>query len=499
MAIKGSATIELTNADGSKEIIKHDNMITSAVNDICMSQRGEMASILKIVNNGDSYAQTLFGGILLFDETLNDNPDDYFLPSVKVTGYASQDAYAGLDIARGSFNASEGGVQADGSYKFVWDFATSQGNGTIKSLALCPNIMGQIGLSDTVVLSERQNFYVKNDVSAPFDTYGRMLPENGTTDGMPSFYFCIVAVIDDIAYAMEGSNINIESKYSSRHILNNGGILKLYKFKLGASSISLGDKAGRARYLGCVDVPLPSDFVSTLYTNCSIDSFFDYDTGTLVIFPCQKKANIEKNGTMKYIEINLKDNMAISTYTFTNNTAGTIIEKHGSSLVTGDGEEISLFVCKDYIVNLSLVGSEYKMYATKRSDNTQVVEVKYSSGNSFIAEGSHMYFRPLFVNNNILVFRYSYSPAHSDYRYYVLDMETGVIKDTNILNLSINNMLAIGKKVVYARCFSYLQYRLMINPFVLTTKNNLNTPVTKTASQTMKITYTLSEVAESGV
>ena len=31
MALHGSATIEITNADGSKQIVKHDNMITNAV------------------------------------------------------------------------------------------------------------------------------------------------------------------------------------------------------------------------------------------------------------------------------------------------------------------------------------------------------------------------------------------------------------------------------------------------------------------------------------
>ena len=116
MGIKGSATIELTNSDGSKEIYKHDNMITNAVNDLCMSQRGEMATIFKIVDNGDSYAQALFGGLLLFDDTLDTDANNYFLPTVKCTGYASQAAYAGLDPCRGSFNASEGGVQADGCY-----------------------------------------------------------------------------------------------------------------------------------------------------------------------------------------------------------------------------------------------------------------------------------------------------------------------------------------------------------------------------------------------
>ena len=199
MALKGTATIELTNADGSKEVIKHDNMITNAVNDLCMSQRGEMATMLKIVDNGDSYAQALFGGLLLFDETLNSNPADYFLPTVKCTGYASQDAYAGLDTCRGSFNASEGGLQADGSYKFVWDFSTSQANGTIKSLALCPNMMGQIGLTNSQVKSEKKEFLMKRTSVAPFDSSGKMLASDVVIDGYPAKNMYIVGVIGDIA------------------------------------------------------------------------------------------------------------------------------------------------------------------------------------------------------------------------------------------------------------------------------------------------------------
>ena len=494
MALKGSATIELINADGSKEIIKHDNMITNAVNDICMSQRGEMASILKIVSNGDSYAQALFGGLLLFDETLNNDPDDYFIPTTKITGYASQDAYAGLDTARGSFNQSEGGVQEDGSYKFVWDFSTSQANGTIKSLALCPNMMGKIGASNFTIWDERKNFYITNDLTAPFDSYGRMLTDSGTTAGISNYNFNIVAVVGDIAYAIEQNNIYLESEYSSRHVLNNGGVLRLYKFKLGATSISLADKVCRARYLGYDDVTLPSEFISVLYTSSNeycLSYFFDYDTSTLTVFPCYKKSSIAVNGTTKYVDIDLK-NMSTTLYTFTNNTAGAI-PVFGRT--HNNGQCYTLFVCKDYIVNISLVNSKYKMYITKRSDNTQVIEVY---GRSEWSNPNLIYFRPLFVHNNILIIQV-YFNSDSSYSFYILDMSTGHIKGTNASDLSIDNMVDIGHKTVYARCISYASYRLTVNPFILTTKNNLDSPVTKTASQTMKITYTLSEVAESGV
>ena len=97
MALKGTANIELTNADGSKEIYKHDNMITNAVQDLCMSQRGEMATILKIVDNGDSYAQALFGGLLLFDDTLDTDANNYFLPTAQCPRSASRFASGGID------------------------------------------------------------------------------------------------------------------------------------------------------------------------------------------------------------------------------------------------------------------------------------------------------------------------------------------------------------------------------------------------------------------
>lgn len=491
MALKGSATIELVNADGSKEVIKHDNMITNAVNDLCMSQRGEMATVLKIVSNGDSYAQALFGGLLLFSTPLNDDPNDYFLPNANITGYASQDAYAGPDIARGSFNASEGGAQEDGSYKFVWDFATSQANGEIKSLALCPNMMGQIGASNSIVDSEGKSFYVKNDLTPPFHSYGRMLPDDATVADISSYYFNIVAIDDDIVYAIDEQNIKLDSKATSKYILNNGGVLKLHKFKLGANDIALADKVAMARYLGCVDVTLPTEFTSILTTasaEFAIAYSFDFKSGTLTLFPCRKKSDILVNGTTKYMDIEIRNNMKMTVYTFTNTTAGKILPR---SFTHNSGFKYTLWVGKEYIVVVSVLSSNSKMYVIKRSDNTKVTEVKYDDGSEFVINRTtEWYFKPAFMSSNILVFQtLDTTPG----RFYILDMATGILKKTNATDMSIDNNMDIGNKSVFARTFSYLQYRLTVNPFILTTKNNLDSPVTKTASQTMKITYTLSE------
>lgn len=327
MALKGSATIELTNADGTKEVIKHDNMITNAVSDLCFSQRGEMATILKMMNNNDSYAQTMFGGLILFDEVLNSDPADYQIPTMKITGYASQDAYAGLDLARGSFNQAEGGVQADGSYKFVWDFSTSQGNGTIKSLALCPNVMAQIGASDTIEPSGQKDFYIGRNPSDPFNSYGYLLDSNGSTNDISNYNFRIVAIDGDIAYAADYRQMRYYSRDSAYSLQGNGGILKLYRFKLGTTSISLSDRVGMARYIDCLDVQMPSAFVNQLGTSDScmnLAFFYDNVNKKITVSPINLKVSeIDVNGNIYYVDIDLSSGIiSVNLCTFTNTTGG---------------------------------------------------------------------------------------------------------------------------------------------------------------------------------
>ena len=496
MGIKGSATIELTNADGSKEIYKHDNMITNAVQDLCMSQRGEMATILKIVDNGDSYAQALFGGLLLFDETLDTDANNYFIPTAKCTGYASQDAYAGLDTCRGSFNASEGGVQPDGSYKFVWDFATSQANGTIKSLALCPNVMGQIGLTSSKISSESKAFLMKRTEVAPFDSNGYMI--DSSVDGFPADGIFVIAVKDDIAYAVSRDNIGYRGGGASSDlcIKNNGWILKLLRFKLGASSIALTDKVCKATYIDTVNVQLPSEFTSTLSTSSYVELIafnFVQSESKVIIFPSVRASNTKVNDTIKYCELDMTNNYAVTTYTFTNNTAGNIdsspILNYGDN---SGGCAYPFFVTRDYVICTSNDGTtkNQKVCIVKRSDNTQVKVLRTIAGDDIsLSSEKFLRVRPVFWDANTAFMELNDSWSKI---YKFVDLVTGIAVDTNISSITQSNTVSIGDSAVFASTGQKLKYSMTFNPFILCTKNNLDSPVTKTASQTMKITYTLS-------
>ena len=498
MKLKGSATIELTNADGSKEVIKHDNMITNAPADLLTTVRGEMPPLFQIADNGASYAQTMFGGILLFDETLNDDPADYYFPSANVTGYASQDAYAGLDFARGSFNQSEGGVQEDGSYKFVWDFATSQANGNIKSIALCPNMMGQIGASVSIVDRERKDFYVKNNPANPFEPNGYTF-KGKSIDGIGDYYFRVLAVIDDIAYAYEERNIFYVDETKDRFILNNGGKLKLYKFRIGVKSISVCDNIGNARYIGYDEIQLPTEFTDTLSSASNSTTIFynyNYSNGKLAVFPSCIKSDVAPKGTMKYVEIDLKNNYDVKTYTFTNNTVGTIKKEIGY-IYAHRAAKTNFFVGSKYIVVVAYISdtAKNKIYVINRDDNTDVKEVKWKNGNEFSMANNYYVFPAFVLGDNILVFNGTYDLNYAR-NYYILDLKTGKLVKTNATGMSDVVNVDIGNKAAFARTGTYLGFRTIVNPFILCTKNNLDTPIVKTASQTMKITYTLSEVAD---
>lgn len=136
--MKGITTIELTDIHtGKKEVYQEENMITNALRDI-------YAFFPQLYSYKDFNAQTgilhenLLGGIKLFDHSLTEDKDNYYLPSVKtakVVGYASNDTSDGTDVRRGSRNIAESKA-IDGGYQFVWDFATSEANGTIASLSL---------------------------------------------------------------------------------------------------------------------------------------------------------------------------------------------------------------------------------------------------------------------------------------------------------------------------------------------------------------------------
>lgn len=144
--MKGKAKIILTDVrDGSQKIIHEENMFTDALDSLYSGNPYGLNSraIYRDTSTaytgntmGNFYPRITLGGILCFPNALEEAHDHIYEDlSHQPTAYASNDAYSGENIKRGSFNSYESGQITNG-FRFVWDFATNQGNGQIGALAL---------------------------------------------------------------------------------------------------------------------------------------------------------------------------------------------------------------------------------------------------------------------------------------------------------------------------------------------------------------------------
>lgn len=152
MALKGTTRIELTNVKtGEREVIEKDNLVTNAVPSILdnpfawqvKSSYGSYAFLGNIL----PLCPNLFGGVLLYEDSIPEDVNQLFAQSTNaLVGYSSNNVNSKTDPMRGSMNLNESGVldSRDG-YRYVFDFTTSQANGTISAVGLTSKWGGMVG------------------------------------------------------------------------------------------------------------------------------------------------------------------------------------------------------------------------------------------------------------------------------------------------------------------------------------------------------------------
>lgn len=156
LELHGHTKLELFNAESGKleECVEDDNELTGALAEIFqgIGRFGAGDSLTQYIGQSmNMYGYTRgcfdltqwFGGLLAFDK--NQDKDAY-LPLYDSTIIASgvyQAANIGSNNIRGSYNSIESEFDWENhNIKFVYDFATSQGNGRIASICLTPWLGG---------------------------------------------------------------------------------------------------------------------------------------------------------------------------------------------------------------------------------------------------------------------------------------------------------------------------------------------------------------------
>ena len=145
LPIKGHTKITLTDVNtGEVQVTESDNIITNALASILAHNYCLLSNFSKILPLWNYYS-----GVMCFQEEITENADNYNPPNSTVNpmiANAGQTAHSTASTTRGNPNGGESVFDQDTYIKFVWDWTTNQGNGTIKTVCLCPGVLGDAGL-----------------------------------------------------------------------------------------------------------------------------------------------------------------------------------------------------------------------------------------------------------------------------------------------------------------------------------------------------------------
>lgn len=151
MRIKGQTTIELYNPNTRIKTVKRsENTFQSGVIAQGLRNLGKAnASMLTNYNlKVEDEWRNVVGGLLLFEQNVGIG-DNYMSAGNKMIGNAAVGVVnAGTPAELGSFNSIESSATASG-ITMVFDFLTSQANGTIRSVCLTSRMGGFIGYGNS--------------------------------------------------------------------------------------------------------------------------------------------------------------------------------------------------------------------------------------------------------------------------------------------------------------------------------------------------------------
>lgn len=456
MKIKGKTTIELTDVNtGEIEVVEEENMITNALHYFFNSNP---MGVFNHFNNTSSIkgydnfllpiCPNLIGGLLLFNEPLKEDPEN-LLPncSQMPMGYASNNTNPYADIKRGSMNLTET-MQITNGYKYVWDFATSQANGTIAALALT-NAYGGAAVYGSAY-----------EDATPF-----MLIKRDSITGLSSSMR---------VHFMESVELDVENEivYSIQYATTG---VTIYKIHLPIHQIGLLENLDGVNCEIIEEhtiVPSTFQFVENIYPQ---GTFLDGKDGYWYGFG--NKGNSSGTATVYWIKINKQD------YSFTEGKwtlSGVYLKAFGIVRESSPYLEANATIRNGYVYVMS--NNRKNVYKVNLENSADVTRLS------------------LGITSN----DYGLGEISNDARNMILLEDVIIGRDFLIMADDTIVLTKGDEKIekISSPAFQWKQYFIvwtassrsiyLLTPFFVTI-NNLETAVVKTADKTMKITYTLTQ------
>lgn len=490
--MKGHTKIELKDVNtGEVKVVEEDNMVTSALKRL-LFVNPLLAN--PVANNNSTIIGNLIGGILLFEDSIDEKINTCCVPAGnKMTARGVYGlSYSGVVTECGSFNVNESGFQEDGSVRLVYDFNSSQGNGQISCVSLTSKSGGKMGIGDNIENVDSQTI---SDIE--FNKYG----EIKINISYPNFNLALLSSVNNIAvYFTKDYQVTVTRAVE----------FKVYDAPI--SSTSVFDKSDYSsfksnlnglpteRLIKTFSVELPEKVLSCFRTSGTSDIyrggyvpyFFD---GKIRIIIGPHSKNIAPKG-VAYLCIIDPITETIVVKDIVNNSLGSMALSGDKYISTSYGYEFDwasqVAVTQKYLIAPIFVDGGWKLYRINIVDNTDIVDLGFTKFTENSNTIPSIYFR--FITDEFVYFFYGNSN-------FVINVLAGEVKRANV-NLIVYNSYTQHSSQVHGNDLLLVNswmYRsssgneLYAHPVPLITINNLSEPVVKTASQTMKVTYTISE------
>lgn len=518
--LKGRTRIELTDVDtGKVEVHEDENMFTQSVYDHLNNGWTQMLGGLSTIKSWHlPLATKMLGGVALFSETIDEQEGITCFPEEnEVLGYAGDIASDGSTKFWGSRNflESEAYDQETKTVKYVWDFGTSQGNGTIKAIGMIPP--KQVNYYGDSMWHIQHNRYL--DATTYFSPFGMRIVEfdgdeviwmqNGTgevTINRSKFELSKITLTETLGtntlisskkVALPNTGLNYCQMYwkdggdgywygflnfsnnSFTNLVNTDTGWKYFNYR-GSYYLQIVRINKETFQMEYHNVTAPSYYVSDMGSNpiitknyiimtVSSDSYwYSYGTSDCRISSVRKDklCYISKYDWTVAVK-NIVDDKDQQKYMFPN------------SYTTSQCYYFNQIYCTAYTVKLP--NGTYQLNDLLLDDDGVVINqfpapIASNTGiptTSVSDTNSHYVFPfPYTINTQ------TYSSGYNYYRCWGL-----------IINRKKKLLLWIGS---YNNSFKY--YVAPLDCQDLVTINNLSEPVTKTSTQSMKITYTVTDM-----
>lgn len=536
MKLHGHTTIELTDVNtGKKKKYEDDNIVTNALQHLLMGggvfQWNPLRNLFTSNENGtytkEMLVNTLTRGLMLFDGTIEENVENVKPPcGVSVVGCGSGITYTGDNTMAGSYNNQESGETGNG-WKHVWDFSTNQANGSIACACLTTQGGGKVTegtfpFADDYMIGSTDATMNKEDYAFKIPSVGYQLKQlsGGQWDNDTCRFSVLhldgkknrmlrLADYDEMKYYYFNSTSGTDYTNFQKSLFYKKSVdIDIYRMPVTNMSIfdfNTFNKEHSDMLEDTVTVEMPQG-LKELITQELLDTpkrywaaFHNNDENYIYItlnIPSVdgSYSYIEKEGKLYVWKISVED--FSSTYFEIINTTGERVLCNPGYLVN---YRKMILAYEDYTF---MIGESKKLYIINSQDSTDVAVASFPDGTTFEIE----YIFPIYFEKGKLIFA---KGAGGSEQIFACDALLHEVRYKNAYLSNLYNGSSDGSVVVSGKVYgtNFIGtnnwdrvgnwYLLLGNdPELLVTINNLSTPVVKTASETMKVTYTITKTEE---